>query len=148
MDNLKISGEQSTTNTCSASKQLDIMAKMMLDPKNREIYILPFIKHKLRQFKLKSFCNDNESFCNESDVFNEIYLRAKYKLFKGEQIEKIPEWFRGAVVYVVKEISKEKKVLYGVIQRLYKSDVVDEIYAHLHDYATIQNCKKLREYLK
>jgi len=141
MAHLQNAGEQSTTTTCSPIEQLDRMAEMMLDPANREIYILPFIKRTLRQFHL-------EGFCNESGVFNEAYMRANNKIIKGEKVKKIPAWFKGIVYNVIREIRDEKKEEDKAIQRLYKSYVVNEIGPHLPDYATIPNCHKLHKALK
>ena len=138
MAHLQNAEEQSTTTTCSPIEQLDRMAEMMMDPANREIYILPFIKRTLRQFHLESFCED-------SDVFNEVYLRAKNKLLKRENIENIYAWFKGAVFNVVREISKKNKVQDRAIQRRYKSDVEKNF---TPDYATRQNCRKLSESMK
>ena len=141
MEHLQNAEEQSTKTTCSPIEELNIIAKEMVDPKNRDFYIFPFIKGRLRQFHL-------ESFCDESDVFNQVYMRAKNKLLKGEHIEKFPGWFKDTAYKVVREISRKNKGQEKAIQRLDKSYVVDEIGPQLPDYATRQNCHKLREAMK
>lgn len=77
--------------------------------RSNEIFLLA--KRYLQQYRLNGYLN-------ESDIIHEAYIRAREKVYLGQEIKNLPAWFNRTFLNIVREQSKRRTRARALISKL------------------------------